>query len=239
MYGYYKSPLTPLRVSKECINLSIKKEGKNLHYTRSCFDESIEKILLSKDCGIIINPIEPLNTPKYITPFLLIELEKSVFVEPKGTNNIFLTFPIEIGVFIYGRKGYDILDLFTLAKNKFTLYGDPRNGIVCKYYKSGVYSSLPNNKDPMIEGVMKLKLINSTENWVEITEAVFDAREMKVYFDENLVSTKANMKIISNKSAETEFVSSAIKKGMKSSIEVLAPGRLPVTTKKYLMEDGL
>ncbi|KYC48093.1 MAG: hypothetical protein AMQ74_01633 [Candidatus Methanofastidiosum methylothiophilum] len=239
MYGYYKSPLTPLRISKECIQLSVEKEGKNLHYIRKCLDKSIEKILLSKDCGIIINPIEPLNTPKYITPYLLIEFEKAVFVEPKGTVNIFLTFPIEIGVFIYGRKGYDILDIFTLAKNKFTLYGDPRNGIVCKYYKSDIYTSIPNEKDPMIEGIMRLKLINSTENWAEINKAVFDAREMKVYFDENLVSTKANMKLLSLKSAETEFVSSGIKKGMKSSIEVLHPGRLPVTTKKYLMEDGL
>ncbi len=239
MYGYYKFPLTPLRIAKEGIHLSIEKEGKNLHYKRICFNESVEKVLLSKDYSIIINPIEPLNTPKYITPYLLIEFENSILVEPKGSNNIFLTFPIEIGVFIYGKKGYDLLDLFTLAKNKFTLYGDPRNGIICKYHKSKLYNSTPNNKNCMVEGVMKLKLINSTETWIEITKAVFDAREMKVYFDENLVSTKANMRIISSKTAETEFIKSGIKKGMKNSIEVLAPGRLPVTTKKYLMEDGL
>ncbi len=239
MYGYYKSPLNPLRLSKEGIHLQIEKDGDHLRYERTSSTESIEKILLTKDCGIIINPIEAQKLNKQVSQYLLIEFEKSVFVEPKDTTSIYLTFPVEIGVFISGRKNYELLDSFTLARQKYTLYGDPRNGVICKYHKSPVFTSIPNNLNRLINGVMKLKLINTTDEWVEVTKSIFDSHEMKVYFDANLVSMKANMKILTQKIAETELVNSGIKKGMKKALEVFEPTRINVTQKKFTMEEGL
>ncbi|NMA30856.1 MAG: DUF432 domain-containing protein [Candidatus Methanofastidiosa archaeon] len=134
MYGYYKSPLHPLRISKEGVNLLIEKDGNNLRYKRTSSNETVEKILLTKDCGIIINPIEVLKFQKQLAQYQLIEFEKSVFVEPRDTNNIYLTFPVDIGIFISGRKNYDLLDTFTFAKQKYTLYGTPRDGVICKYH---------------------------------------------------------------------------------------------------------
>lgn len=239
MYGYYKSPLNPLRISKDGIHLQIKKDGNTLHYERTILNDSIEKILLTKDCGIIINPIEAHKIRNQVTPYLLIEFEKSVFVEPKGTNIVYITFPIDIGVFISGHKNYDLLDIFTLAKQKYTLYGDPRNGVICKYHKSPVLTSIPTNLNPLINGVVKLKLINTTDAWIEITKSVFDSHEMKVYFNEALVSMRANMKILNEKIAETEFVNSGIKRGMKKSLEIFEPAKITVTQKKFSMEEGL
>lgn len=239
MYGYYKSPLNPLRISKNGIHLQIEKDGNTLHYERTVLNESIEKILLTKDCGIIINPIETQKIRNQVTPYLLIEFEKSVFVEPKGTNNAYITFPVDIGIFISGHKNYDLLDIFTLARQKYTLYGTPRNGVICKYHRSPVLTSIPTNVDPLINGVMKLKLINTTDAWIEITKSVFDSHEMKVYFNETLVSMRANMKILNEKIAETEFINSGIKKGMKKSLEIFEPAKITVTQKKYTMEEGL
>lgn len=239
MYGYYKSPLHPLRISKEGVNLLIEKDGNNLRYKRTSSNETVEKILLTKDCGIIINPIEVLKFQKQLAQYQLIEFEKSVFVEPRDTNNIYLTFPVDIGIFISGRKNYDLLDTFTFAKQKYTLYGTPRNGVICKYHKSPVFTSLPSNLNPLVDGVMKLKLINTTDTWIEVTKSVFDSQEMKVYFNENLVSIRATMKILSGKIAETEFISAGIKRGMKKSLEVLESGRIVVSQKKFIMEEGL
>ncbi|NMA30855.1 MAG: DUF432 domain-containing protein [Candidatus Methanofastidiosa archaeon] len=86
---------------------------------------------------------------------------------------------------------------------------------------------------------MKLKLINTTDTWIEVTKSVFDSQEMKVYFNENLVSIRATMKILSGKIAETEFISAGIKRGMKKSLEVLESGRIVVSQKKFIMEEGL
>ena len=238
MYGYYKSPLNPLRILKDNIHLSIEKDGNTLLYKRTCLNESIEKLLLTKDCGIIINPVEPLKTPKEVTPHLLIEFEKGSFIEPKGTSNIYLTFPIDIGVFISGRKNYDLLDVFSLSKQKYTLYGDPRNGVICKYYKSPVYTSIPEDIDPFIEGVMRLKIFNTTDNWIEVKIGIFDAHAMKIYFNEKFVSLRVNMKISTEKTAETEFIDSGIKKGMKKSLEVFTWTKIPVANKKYVMGEG-
>jgi len=119
------------------------------------------------------------------------------------------------------------------------LYGNPRNGVICKYHKSPVFTSIPSDVNPLINGLMKLKLINTTDRWIEVTKSVFDSYEMKVYFNENLVSMKANMKILTEKIAETEFVDSGIKKGMKKALEMFESTKIAVTQKKYTMEDGI
>ncbi len=238
MYGYYKPPLNPLRISKGGINLSIEKENNYLQYKRTCCDSSVEKLLLTEDCGIIINPVEPLKTPKDVTPYLLIDFEKAVFVEPKGVSKIYITFPVDIGIFISGHKNYDLLDVFTLAMQKFTLYGDPGSGIICKYHKSPIYTSLPEEINILSEGIMRLIIINTTDRWEEITKFVFDSHGMKIYFDEKLVSLKANMKLITDNIAETDFVDSGIQKGMKKSLEVYTVAKLPVTLKRFTMEEG-
>ncbi|NYT03287.1 MAG: hypothetical protein GKC00_01120 [Candidatus Methanofastidiosa archaeon] len=62
---------------------------------------------------------------------------------------------------------------------------------------------------------------------------------MKVYFNEALVSMRANMKILSEKIAETEFVNSGIKRGMKKALEVFEPAKITVSQKKFTMEEGL
>ena len=108
-----------------------------------------------------------------------------------------------------------------------------------QYHKSPVFTSLPNNLNPLVDGVMKLKLINTTDTWIEVTKSVFDSQEMKVYFNESLVSIRATMKILSGKIAETEFISSGIKRGMKKSLEVLESGRIVASQKKFIMEEGL
>lgn len=238
MYGYYRSPLSPLRISKEGVNLSIEKDNNHLEYQRTCCDSSVSKLLLTEDCGIIINPVEPLKTPKDITPYILIDFEKSIFVEPKGVSKIYLTFPIDIGVFISGHKNYDLLDVFSLAKQKFTLYGDPGSGVICKYHKSPIYTSVPEQVNILIEGIVRLKIINTTDKWEEVTKCVFDSHGMKIYFDEKLVSLKANMKLSTDKIAETDFMDSGINKGMKKSLEIYTLAKIPVTLKRFIMEEG-
>lgn len=235
MFGYYN---LPLRIVKEGISLSIEKEGEILVYRRECPGERIEKAILTSNGKILFNPVEPLNKPKEITSYLLIELERALVVEPKATRKIFLKFPVEIGVFMSKNKNFEILDILSLSRQKFTLYGDPESGVICKCWRSEVCSLIP-SLNPLYEGVIELTIRNTTAEWIEITKAVFNAYEMKIYYDDKMVSMKANMKIMSKQIAETDFVDSPLKKGMNKSLGVYTTRKLPVVTTKFVMEWGL
>jgi len=119
------------------------------------------------------------NKPKELTPHFLIEFERSVFIEPSARRTVFVKFPVEIGVFVHGKKDFQILDVLTLNKQKFTLYGDVVSGVICKYWKSEVYSTIPDT-NPVYEGVIELNITNTTARWVEVTKAVFAAYGMKI-----------------------------------------------------------
>ncbi|MBE0516473.1 MAG: DUF432 domain-containing protein [Methanophagales archaeon] len=235
MYRYYDAPF---KIVKDGISLTLEQEGERLLYRSVYADKRVEKILLADRGKVLINPIEPLNKPRELTSYLLIEFERTLVVEPGSTKSIFVTYPIEIGVFIAGSNQFELIDILTLAKQKFTLYGDPRSGVICKYWKSEVYSSIP-AVNPLHEGIIELSITNTTTGWVEVTKAIFNAYGMKIYYNDNLVSMRATMKIMSGRSAETDFVDAPLEEGMKKSLELYTVRRLPVVAPKFVMEVGI
>jgi hypothetical protein len=236
MYQEYKIPFK-FDAHKD-ISFSVDKEEDFFIYRRECLDEKLEKTLAINKGEIIINPIEPLTKPKELTPYFMIKLDQGLIIEPKETKILFLTFPIEIGVFISSRQGFNHLDSFSLAKHKYTLYGDPRQGLICKYWKSNIYPEVPVT-DPFQEGIMELKVSNDRSNWVEITQAVFNAYGMKIYYDDQKVAMKAQMRVEGVSLAETEFIDSPLESGMKKSLESFMARKLTIGTEKSVMELGL
>lgn len=205
MYGDYDLPFS---VEQEGISISVEKIEKLWVYRRKFRtdrEEEEEKLILGDGKHIIINPVEPINTPKEITKNLLIEFEKVLLLAGGAKKKIFLTFPIEIGIFIAdkGNKNLQLLDVFTLVRQKFTLYGPVSNGIVCKHWKSKIYS-VPPSPNPLQEGVMELILRNTTSEWASISKAVFSTYGMRLYYDID-VFMKARMEIRSKSTADTGF----------------------------------
>jgi hypothetical protein len=228
----------PFELEKEGIALSLEKEGESFIYRSACAGARLEKIILARTGKVFINPIEPLNTPKELTSNLLIDFEKTLLIEPEATKKIFITYPIEIGVFISTETAVEVLDIFTLVRQKLTLYGDPRSGVICKYWRSKIYSSAP-SVNPLHEGIVELSIKNTTEEWVKVTKAIFNAYGMKIYYRDDLVAMKASMKILPGNLAETDFVDAPLKPGMKKSVELYTARKLVVKTTKFIMEAGL
>jgi hypothetical protein len=236
VYGYYD--LTDFSVVFREITARIEKDGDVYHYIREGRDERKEKIILGGSGRVIINPIEPVNLPKEITNFLQIKFKKLIFSEPKSSENVYLTFPIEVGVFLAAKKNIDVLDIFSLNKPKFSLYGNPRNGIICRYWESDVFSQMP-EVNQLKEGIMQLRVVNTSSEWIEFSNVVFDIYAMKIYFDESVVSSKASVNISSQRVAETHFIAKPLKPGMNKALELYTARKMPVVGKKFVMEWGL
>lgn len=235
IYGEHR---IPLELHGDDYSISVEKEHSMYVYRRECAGENVEKLLVAKSSSIIIHPIEPVNKPQELTPYLLISLERELVIEPKSTHNFFLTFPIEAGVLVSGTRGHEDIDIFTLTKQKFTLYGTPKSGKVCRYWKSGVFTETP-DADPLLEGVLYLRIENDTPHWTKVTQVVFNAYGMKLFYDDNSVAMSAKMEIQSRSTAETAFFDKPPTRGMKKAEEHFRHRKISVASNKFVMEEGL
>ncbi len=230
----------PCRFEHEDLLISLEQEGNSVRYHRKLGTETSEKILLAGNGKIAFNPVEPINTPKEITPYFLIQFEQSLTIKPRETQEVMVTFPVEIAcIFVADDQSFYVVDIFSMADQKYTLYGTPKSGLICRYWKSRIHTAAPPSPDPLREGIMRLSVRNTTPRWLEATQAVFSANEMKIFYDRSGVCTGANMKILSETTAETGFSSTPPKNHLKKSVELLASKKAIMPGSKRLMEEGI
>lgn len=217
-------------------------------YRRELPGKKTEKVLGVGEGNILIHPVEPVVYPKQISHFLEI-LFDPVVIGPDSTKVIYLTFPLDIGVFLSGDRVAHILDSFSLNRAKFSLYGNPKTGVITKWFRSRTFPTLP-KADPLRQGVMKLTLENTMSDFTEVSRGVFEGFGMSLYFDEEGVGMAARMEIRSTLVAETSFIDQPLRAGMNRSIELLEAKKLPVVDIRkirsisgvelnaFLMEEG-
>ncbi len=233
MFGRYDYAL---HFADENISVKIERQDGLYVYRRECGGQNYERILASGTGGVVVNPVEPVNLPKEITHFLQIEFDPIV-IEPMSTSRVYLTCPVEVGVFLEAKRDMDVLDIFGLNHQKYTLYGPPSGGVIARWHPSRVFSEVP-SVEPLKEGVIELRLRNMHREWVEVSRAVFESCDMKIYYND-FVGMIAEMRILNKTLAETDFVDAPLKPGMKKSIELYTAREIPVIKKGYLMEWGL
>ncbi|MFC2156269.1 DUF432 domain-containing protein [Acidobacteriota bacterium] len=235
IFGYHEIPF-----NLDKIGLSMRREqsGGNLHYQRDSTERDVKKLILGKDKKILINPVEPVNVPKYITPFLLIKLKNHLMLETKISRTLYIKFPIEIGVFVSSKRHPNPIDIFTLNSPKFTLYGDPLNGIICRFYESEVYSELQ-EVNPLEEGIIELNISNRSSEWIELTQVVFNAHGMKIFYDDTKVVMRASMDIHNKTTAEIDIFDSPLKSHMVKSKEIYSTTMMSIVKPKFIMREGL
>ncbi|MFO8109566.1 MAG: DUF432 domain-containing protein [Thermoplasmata archaeon] len=235
MYGDYD---LPFELDNDQFSITAESSEDGFTYTRAIGDDILSKDILTDKATMNISPIEPLNLPMKLTSALLIEFEKGAVLKPQSKRRLFLTFPVELGVFLYGRKEEKTIDIFSLVKPKYTLYGDVSTGTICKYWKSEIHPGIP-SVDNLYEGIIELVAINNSSEWVEVHKAVFNAYGMKIFYDEKLVAMRARMAIKAEDMSITDFISKPLRKGMKESFELYLREKLPLRGSRFIMEGGL
>ena len=62
---------------------------------------------------------------------------------------------------------------------------------------------------------------------------------MKIYYNDDMVSMKGKMSIVTASTAETDFVDSPLIKGMNKSLELYTVRKIPMLSRKFVMRDGI
>lgn len=224
--------------SSDEISLGFRQEGDFYRYFREVRGGGkVEKIIVSERGKIVVCPIEPVNLPEPVATYLEIDFD-SLLLEPFSKKTIYLTFPVEVGVFVVAKKDIKPLDVFSFVPQKYSLYGPSNGGVITRWAYSPVYAEIP-EVNPLECGVLRLTLNNTTREWVEVARALFEAYSMKIYYSAGMVSMSAQMRILSSKTAETEFFKEPVVEGMKKSIEFYLGRDIPVVKHNGMMEWGL
>lgn len=86
-------------------------------------------------------PVPPFYVPQKVCYHLMIELENPIVV--RGSKEAWVEGPYEIAVRVDGKNTHYL----TPVKVKYTLYGDPVEGVVCRYFKSRIYDKPRNSPE--------------------------------------------------------------------------------------------
>ena len=233
MYGIHSYPF---HLERDGVTIDISEDNGIFLYRRECCNVKYEALISDPKGKIHINPVEPVNLPKSITQFLEIEFER-ILIPPESKYLYYITFPVEIGVFLESGKSLEVVDLFSKVSAKHSLYGSPTCGEIVRYHKSRIYREIPKT-DNMKEGIMSLTIINPESDIASVSRSVFDSYGMKLYYDEEQVSMVAQMKISPKKTAETEFLNVPLIVGMEKSTELYFARRILAIKRYYSMEWG-
>jgi len=224
-------------IKENGVEIRIEGKGKIKRYYRKAGGDEIEKIVSAESGNLYVVPVEPVNLPKLgVAEHLLIEFENPYIIEPSIQDTFYLKFPIEVGIFLVDKKDVERIDIFTMAKQKYTLYGSPEQGIICRWWKSEIYRDKPEVKK-LHEGIMRVDVKNSYREWVEIKKMVFRAFDMKIFYNSHAYM-HAHVNILKKTMAETAF-NSRKPKNMEASIDIYEAKGIKKLEKKFVMEWGL
>ena len=201
-------------------------EDKNgmYHYKRDIVGWKHESNIATQTGIFYLQPIEPLNLPDNVTDFIEIEF-KEITIEPNSTTVVFLTIPIEIGVFLEAKNGErNLLDIVTFCHPKFSLYGAASRGVITRFHKSEVYA-MPPSVENYKEGLLRLEIENDTDEWATVGRVVIYQKGLNLYYDETAVSACAKMIIRTHDVADVVGVDQPIREEMTESVQVFESRR--------------
>lgn len=157
------------------------------YYRKNSDGKIIEKMIPvnSTTLKIEVAPIRPLNHPARRTTAMYLEFDKEIYLSEESAATVFVSCPIEIGLFIVHGEHRDSLDFVScnVYNSRFGLYGSPDTGILCKYSKSQIVNS-HSDAIPYRNGIMKILLKNELSVGKSISKIVFTITDNSVYYNE-------------------------------------------------------
>ena len=241
MFGEFTPPYG---FEKGDLSISLEMREGHYLYTRNLAGDRSEKAISVGLSRLLVHPVEPFHTGPAKVSHLELEFPPLI-IEAGATETFFLTFPIEVGVFVEGLRETEVLDMFSVEQPKYSLYGSPHRGIITRFARSDRHREPP-AVDGAREGVLRLALRNSLPEWTQVSRLVIDEAEMHLYVSD-FTGMAATMRITGEETAEVTGVDRPLKGGMRRAHDLftarrllrLGPSSIPgVERKGFLMEAG-
>ena len=154
-------------------------DERKILYRRFISDKLVlERIIFGYE-KIVLLPIYPALTPKHVTNYLLLEFKTPVHIAPGNITYVYVEVPIDVAVYVYRDNVFTVLDVIPLMEPKYSLYGDPFNGLIARYYSTPIYYEIMPRRG---KALAKLTFRNRTNEWVMATKVLVDMNSLKIFY---------------------------------------------------------
>jgi|SRR5579884_97877 hypothetical protein len=145
-------------------------------YQRYVADKLVSNItVVSHESPAVIGifPAAPVLTPKRISRNLCLKFKSPVIVDQKSVAELYTKMPVEIAVYRQHREEEMLIDAFSLQSPRYTLYGSPESGVLCRYDEVEV-STLRDDIKPekYKEALVRVRIRNDIHNVIKVTKIV-------------------------------------------------------------------
>ncbi|MFB5599753.1 MAG: DUF432 domain-containing protein [Nitrososphaeraceae archaeon] len=165
--------------------LYFKRHEHSLLYEKRIESNVLKRILLkpyeirSDEIGIF--PILNRNIGTLYLNYILIKFKTEVIVPKNANIIIYATIPIDIGIFSYQKHDETLIDNICLNKIKFTLYGKPEKGIICRYKEAEINEERLTKKYE--EALVKIIIKNNLENSTIVNKIVIPVDDIMIDYE--------------------------------------------------------
>ncbi|MDG6221365.1 MAG: DUF432 domain-containing protein, partial [Candidatus Thermoplasmatota archaeon] len=155
-------------------------------YTRTTNGEiQHEAYVESGEVGVF--PVSPLHTPSIIGKYIMAEFASPVYVSPRGAVTLYVSLPVEMGVFARSGRNYETIDIFSITKQKYALYGAPNEGFICRWASVFPARKPPETSFPE-EALAKISFKNYMNRWAKVEKAVFPGEQARIFYGNGIMS---------------------------------------------------
>ncbi len=138
--------------------------------------------IIHKASRLELVPMYPVLLPDRITTYIMVYLEEKLHVPTRDELDIYIKIPVDLAVYAVGiYHKFSLVDVFSITRIKYCLYGPPDRGIIARYAVSKIYFRKPVVKPG--EAIVKIHIRNKYDSWVEIGKILLDAQILKLYYE--------------------------------------------------------
>jgi hypothetical protein len=235
----------PYRYEGGGLSLSLEMREGHYEYRRELAGEQVVKSISVGLSRLLVHPLNPFPLDFNAASHLEVEFPPLI-MEAGATETIYLTFPIEVGVFVEGLRETEVLDIFSADPPKFSLYGPPRRGVITRFARSRRQREIP-AVDGLRDGILKLSIQNTLNEWAGVSRVVMHEADIHLSMGE-FAGMVAMMRITGRGVAEVQGIDRPLKGGMRRAhdlftakriLQLGAASRIPgVERKGFIMEEG-
>jgi len=156
--------------------------GKKFLYKRVSGGVVVCEKIIAGFTELRLVPLYPLLYPKYITDYILVELEKTIDIAPGIEIDFYIEVPVDIALYAYHGREFRVIDSIPLSKPKYTLYGKPSEGVIARYTRSPIHANKPSPAMGKALGCVKAR--NKTREWVTLSKILLSADNLRLHYRE-------------------------------------------------------
>ncbi|WP_052833562.1 DUF432 domain-containing protein [Staphylothermus hellenicus] len=213
--------------------IAVEKQGEIVHYYRYVNNKVKVSKTIVKPARFELVPFYPVMLPIRFTNYILVKLSKKILVPSKEEVTIYVKIPVNLAVYAYGRhRRFKIIDVFSINKIKYALYGIPDRGVVARYWRSNPNLDLP--EPTMGEAIALVNIRNRYDGWVEIGKILLNAQILRLYYIPKswTAYTQVVIMAVNSRTTATIYYGRRIEANAKPILDPPAfkPPRIPAKT---------